>query len=111
MGIAFESLRNDERRQLIQSMRCLRAEESFILGQKTLSGVPVGVGESHEPPLESNRTVAGWSAPPPSDAESERASRVTGTSSRFSDSEAPTGRAFTGGLDLATSVFSSRPKD
>ncbi len=111
MGIAFESLRNDERRQLIQSMRCLRAEESFILGQKTLTGVPVGAEESREPALESNRTVAGWAAPSSSDEESVRASRITGTSSRFSDSEAPTGRAFTGGLDLATSVFSSRPED
>ena len=43
MGIGFEALRNDERRRLTRSMRCLRAQESYILNQRTLTGVPVGV--------------------------------------------------------------------
>lgn len=111
MGIGFESLRNDERRQLTRSMRCLRAEESFILDQRTLTGVPVGAGEPEEPAPRRSRTVVGWAAPPVAPERSARESGIAETPRRFGDSEAPTGRAFTGGLDLAASVFSSRPKD
>lgn len=72
MGIAFDALRNDERRQLRQSMRCLRADASYVLDQRTLVGVPVapaGVDlepvESSlgEPKAESRHTVFGWRAP------------------------------------------------
>ena len=110
MGIAFESLRNDERRQLTRSMRCLRAEESFILDQRTLTGVPVGAEEQEARVPSHGGTVVGWAAPPVPDERTERESGVAETPRRFKDSEAPTGRAFTGGLDLAASVFSSRPK-
>ncbi|MGB5704541.1 MAG: PilZ domain-containing protein, partial [Polyangiales bacterium] len=56
MGIAFDALRNDERRRLTQSIRCLRAQESYILDQRTLTGVPVGVSDVHEPSPDPGRT-------------------------------------------------------
>lgn len=108
MGIGFEALRSDERRRLTHSMRCLRAQESFILDQRTLTGVPVGFGEPDEPaPVRhSGGTVSGWAAPIPAADYRARPSRVTATpAERTTDSRAPKG-AFPGGLDLAASVFS-----
>ena len=105
MGIEFEALRTDERRRLTRSMRCLRAHEAFILDQRTLTGVPVGVGEADEPAPNPGRTVAGWAAPTPCAEYSGRPSRTCATpEQREPDAEQPQG-AFRGGLDLATSVF------
>jgi Tfp pilus assembly protein PilZ len=106
MGIAFEALRTDERRQLTQSMRCLRAEASYILDQRTLVGVPVGPHEpleSFEPLPDPQRTVMGWSAP--AQPLSSRPVRIAPERERPKpDPDSP---AFEGGLDLATSVFGS----
>ena len=113
MGIGFEVLRNDERRRLTQSMRCLRAQESYILDQRTLTGVPVGFSEpGGAPPLDDHgRTVAGWAAPSAAPSSGGRPSRITPTQvERAEKSEAPRG-AFPGGLDLAASVFSAGLSD
>lgn len=110
MGIAFETLRTDERRQLTQSMRCLRADASYMLDQRTLVGVPVGPDaslETLEPVLDPSRTVVGWSAPPsPTLSETPKMPREAESAKR--DPEAAT---FQGGLDLATSVFGSEDSD
>ena len=60
MGIAFETLRNDERRRLTHSMRCLRAQEAYILDQRTLTGVPVAVDDAPDPAPVAGGTLAGW---------------------------------------------------
>jgi Tfp pilus assembly protein PilZ len=104
MGIEFEALRGDERRRLTSSMRCLRAEDSFILGQRTLCGVPVGVSEDSEEPTRPHGTVVGWAAPA---AAVPRPSRITVEPVPAAQAGQPKG-AFRGGLDLATSVF-ARP--
>jgi len=109
MGIAFEALRTDERRQLTQSMRCLRAEASYILDQRTLVGVPVG---PHEPleslqPPDSQRTVVGWSAP----AQPLSSRPVPKAPERERPKPDPDSPAFEGGLDLATSVFAGSGAD
>lgn len=111
MGIAFEALRNDERRRLTHSMRCLRAQEAFILDQRTLTGVPVGVTEAHEPAPDPGRTLAGWSAPSPRPEYSGRPSRITATPADPLRREERASGAFIGGLDLAASVFSSDTSD
>ncbi len=111
MGIAFEALRTDERRRLTQSMRCLRADEAFILGQRTLTGVPVGIGDTHEPVPSPGSTVAGWAAPSPSEWYSGRPSRITATPSQREEDTEPSRSAFPGGLDLAASVFSDCGSD
>ena len=112
MGIAFEALRNDERRRLTQSMRCWRAEESYILDQRTLTGVPVGVSDpAHEPAQELGRTLAGWSAPTSTPAYSGRPSRVTGAPADGDRAAYPSAYAFRGGLDLAASVFTPHGSD
>jgi Tfp pilus assembly protein PilZ len=105
MGIEFEALRTDERRRLTRSMRCLRADEAFILDQRTLTGVPVGVGEAREPAPNPGGTVAGWAAPSPSTEYSGRPSRITATPAEREEDAEPSRSAFPGGLDLATSVF------
>ena len=114
MGIEFEALRGDERRRLTHSMRCLRAEQSFILDQRTLTGVPVGIADAAErTPIRSSRdTLTGW----PSTTNTEprhtaRPSRITKTPAQREDEEAPPKHAFPGGLDLAASVFSSGSSD
>lgn len=108
MGIGFESLRNDERRRLTRSMRCLRAQESFILGQKTLTGVPIGIDGAgvHGAGPVAGGTLAGWSAPSPAPAHAGRPSRITATPAevRHRDEASPL-EGFPGGLDLAASVF------
>ena len=111
MGIEFEALRTDERRRLTRSMRCLRAHEAFILDQRTLTGVPVGVGEAPEPASNTGGTVSGWAAPSPSTGYAGRPSRITAIPvEREEDAERPQS-AFPGGLDLATSVFSDFGSD
>ena len=105
MGIEFEALRTDERRRLTHSMRCLRADEAFILDQRTLTGVPVGVGEPHEPAPNPGRTVAGWAAPSLSAEYSGRPSRITAIPAQHEADAEPSPSAFPGGLDLAASVF------
>jgi Tfp pilus assembly protein PilZ len=112
MGIEFEALRNDERRRLTHSMRCLRAEESFILGQRTLTGIPVGVADAaeHSPVRPSRQTLTGWPAtakPPPQ--HSGRPSRITASPAERNESGPTPTHAFPGGLDLAASVFSREP--
>jgi Tfp pilus assembly protein PilZ len=109
MGIAFDALRNDERRNLTHSMRCLRAEESYILDQRTLTGVPVGVAEAYEPAPDPGRTLAGWSAP--AAASTGRPSRITATPVTRGRSAERSHGAFGGGLDLAASVFSPDTSD
>jgi Tfp pilus assembly protein PilZ len=111
MGIAFEALRTDERRRLTQSMRCLRAEEAFILDQRTLTGVPVGIGEAHEPAPTSGGTVAGWAAPSLSNEYSGRPSRITATPVQREEDDDLSRSAFPGGLDLAASVFADYDSD
>lgn len=114
MGVAFDALRNDERRRLTRSMRCLRAQESYILDQRTLAGVPVGVSDVHEPAPDPGRTLAGWSAPSTASAHTGRPSRITATpSNRGSRDPVADGvdGAFQGGLDLAASVFSPDDSD
>jgi Tfp pilus assembly protein PilZ len=112
MGIAFEALRNDERRRLTHSMRCLRAEESYILDQRTLTGVPVGVGDpANEPAPDPGRTLAGWSAPASTPADSGRPSCVTAAPTNLDRAVPPAASGFGGGLDLAASVFSSQSSD
>ena len=107
MGVGFESLRVDERRRLIQSMRCLRAQESFILDQRTLTGVPVSIAEDAEwcSPGEAAGTVSGWSAPRASGAG--RPSRITTTPRARAADAQPNETGFAGGLDLLASVFAS----
>ncbi|KPK52274.1 MAG: hypothetical protein AMJ63_09840 [Myxococcales bacterium SG8_38_1] len=109
MGIAFESLRNEERRNLTHSMRCLRAQESYILDQRTLTGIPVGVAEAHEPTPDPGRTLAGWSAPAAANAG--RPSRITATPATCNRAAERSDGAFRGGLDLAASVFSADTSD
>lgn len=110
MGIAFETLRTDERRQLTRSMRCLRADASYILDQRTLVGVPVGPEESLkslEPIPDPSRTVVGWSAPAPP-LSSKPVRKPPETEHLKPDPDSP---AFQGGLDLATSVFAGSSSD
>lgn len=110
MGIEFDALRTDERRQLTQSMRCLRADASYILDQRTLVGVPVGPDEPMEPlgPVpDPSRTVVGWSAP----AQPLSSRPVRKAPERERPKPDPDAPAFEGGLDLATSVFSSSSSD
>lgn len=110
MGIAFEALRTDERRQLTRSMRCLRPEASYILDQRTLVGVPVGSEEplgSFGPPPDPQRTVMGWSAP----AEPLSSRPVRKDPERERPKPDPDSPAFQGGLDLATSVFAGSDSD
>jgi Tfp pilus assembly protein PilZ len=111
MGIEFEALRTDERRRLTRSMRCLRAHEAFILDQRTLTGVPVGVGEAREPAPNPGRTVAGWAAPSQPAGYAGRPSRITATPAEREPDAEPTKSAFPGGLDLATSVFADASSD
>ena len=111
MGIEFEALRTDERRRLTHSMRCLRAHEAFILDQRTLTGVPVGVSEADEPAPNPGRTVAGWAAPTPSAEYSGRPSRVAATPAQYEADAGHSQGAFQGGLDLATSVFADFGSD
>jgi len=112
MGIAFETLRNDERRRLTHSMRCLRAEEAYILDQRTLTGVPVGVGDpAHEPIADLGRTLAGWTAPASTPAYSSRPSRVEPGPVDGARAASSSASAFRGGLDLAASVFTPRSSD
>jgi hypothetical protein len=113
MGIGFEALRTDERRRLTQSMRCLRARESYILDQRTLTGVPVGFAEPGELPTpeDRGRTVVGWAAPSAAPSSAGRRSRITATSVEPRQDRAASRRAFPGGLDLAASVFSPEPSD
>ena len=112
MGIAFETLRNDERRRLTHSMRCLRAEESYILDQRTLTGVPVGAGDpAHEPEADLGRTLAGWAGPASGSPYSVRASRVEAAPIERARAASASASAFCGGLDLAASVFTPRGSD
>jgi len=111
MGIEFEALRTDERRRLTYSMRCLRAQESFILDQRTLTGVPVGVGEAHEPAPDPGRTVAGWAAPSQPPEYTGRPSRITATPVEREPDTERSKSAFPGGLDLAASVFADCGSD
>ncbi|MBW1907897.1 MAG: hypothetical protein JRJ24_21985 [Deltaproteobacteria bacterium] len=81
------------------------------MDQRTLTGVPVGVGEAYEPAPTPGGTVAGWAAPTLSVEYSGRPSRVTATpAQREVDAEQSQG-AFAGGLDLATSVFTDCGSD
>jgi|GEM_PF-1381295 len=105
MGVEFEALRTDERRRLTRSMRCLRAHEAFILDQRTLTGVPVGVGEAHLPAPDPGRTISGWAAPSLPAQYAGRPSRITVTPSQREEEPKPPKAGFPGGLDLATSVF------
>ncbi len=110
MGIAFETLRTDERRQLTQSMRCLRADASYILDQRTLVGVPVGPDdpdEAFDPTPDPSKTVLGWSAP----ARSLSSKPVRKSPERQRPKPEPESPAFEGGLDLATSVFKGSDSD
>lgn len=107
MGIEFETLRADERRRLTASMRCLCPEESFILGQRTLCGVPVGVSEAHEAPTTPHGTVVGWTAP----SALSRPSRIAAKPAPPVDAADQPRKAFGGGLDLATSVFAPQGSD
>jgi len=111
MGIEFEALRTDERRRLTRSMRCLRAHEAFILNQRTLTGVPVGIGEANEPAPNPGSTVAGWAAPSPSAEYSGRPSRITVKPSQREEDAEHSQSAFPGGLDLAASVFADCGSD
>ena len=93
MGIEFEALRTDERRRLTQSMRCLERTRRSSLDQRTLTGVPVGVGEAYEPAPQPGGTVSGWAAPSPSTEYSGRPSRITATPvEREEDAERPKAR-------------------
>jgi hypothetical protein len=111
MGIEFEALRIDERRRLTRSMRCLRAHEAFILDQRTLTGVPVGVGEANEAAPNPGSTIAGWAAPAPSAEYSGRASRITATPHQREGDTEQSQSAFPGGLELAASVFADYGSD
>lgn len=111
MGVQFEALRTDERRRLTQSMRCLRAEEAFILDQRTLTGVPVGVGDAWEPVSDPGRTIAGWAAPSQPARYAGRPSRIAASPAKSEADSAASKSAFAGGLDLAASVFSSSRAD
>lgn len=110
MGIAFEALRTEERRQLRQSMRCLRAEASYLLDQRTLVGVPVGQSPSpttqgqaiHDP----RHTVFGWGAPDDEPTDSAPSPPKPRRAIPAPPSNAiPDSQAFRGGLELAASVF------
>ena len=120
MGVAFDSLRPDERRQLTQSMRSMRAASSYLLDQRTLVGVPVHPGEvsqAQASPSESAATVVGWpmSAQPFLNRRPRKATHPeryvpplpAPTASGLDENDA----AFEGGLDLATSVFAGPPDD
>ena len=108
MGIAFEALRADERRRLTRSMRGFRSQEAYILDQRTLIGVPVGVDEGYQAQPLTGQTVVGWAAPaPPAEYEGP----PTRTMKKVPEEKVPQERsqsAFPGGLDLAASVFSDR---
>lgn len=108
MGVAFEALRADERRRLSRSIRCLRAQESFILDQRTLTGVPVGAHDADEPARVRGATLAGWAAP--TKTARPRTSRTSAMSTDREERAWP-GGAFSGGLDLAASVFSPGAAD
>ncbi len=105
MGIEFEAMRADERRRLTRSLRGLRAQDSFILDQRTLTGVPVAVGDDRRAEPVPGGTVTGWSAPQKGDEPEARPSRITARPPALDADEEPPSGAFGGGLDLATSVF------
>ena len=105
MGIAFEAMRTDERRRLTQSLRGFRAQESFILDQQTLTGVPIAVSEEAGPAPAPSGTVVGWSAPATPDEPESRPSHVKMRRAARDVPDEHPHRAFGGGLDLATSVF------
>jgi len=111
MGIEFEALRTDERRRLTRSMRCLRAHEAFILDQRTLTGVPVGLAEAQAPATNPGRTVAGWAAPSVPKEYAGRPSRITATPAEREAEVDNRNSAFPGGIDLATSVFADHESD
>jgi len=105
MGIEFEALRADERRRLTRGMRGLRAQEAYILDQRTLTGVPVGIGEERQPAPNPGRTVVGWAAPSrAADYEGPSTRTVKKRKVREPDAERSKS-AFPGGLDLVASVF------
>lgn len=112
MGIGFDALRNDERRQLTHSMRCLRAEASYLLDQRTLVGVPVGPSDpeaTFAPSANVDATVVGWSVPSPEAPLSRRVRKDAATEERARDepgvADADRATAFGGGLELAASLF------
>ena len=111
MGIEFEAMRAEDRRRLNRSMRGLRAQESFILDQRTLTGVPVGVGDLFHPSQLSGGTVTGWSIPPVMDRAGWRSAAPRANASEPHSTTATPNRAFGGGLDLATSAFTSCESD
>jgi len=111
MGVEFEALRADERRRLMRSMRCLRAQDAFLLDQRTLTGVPVGVAEAHRPAPDPGRTISGWAVPSVPAEYRGRPSRITTSPSRREEPRKPSKSAFPGGLDLATSVFADHDSD
>ena len=105
MGIEFEAMRTDERRRLTQSLRGFRAQDSFILDQQTLTGVPVAIGDEVGPAPVPSGTVVGWSAPATPDEPESRPSRSTMQPAARHPTDEEPHRAFGGGLDLAASVF------
>lgn len=106
MGIAFEALRADERRRLTRSIRSCRPQESFILDQRTLTGVPVAVWEAiDEPAVAPQRTASGWAAPGPT---THGAWSAPSNRSRPEHGIERPRTTFGGGLDLAASVFARR---
>lgn len=107
MGIQFEGMRADERRKLTRSLRHLRPQESPVLTQRTLLGVPVGEGDRSDRRAAPDGTVVGWHAPhearDPAGKQDRRAPR-----SRHRSSEEPAierDAAFLGGLALISSIF------
>ena len=110
MGIEFQALRGEERRRLTRSMRCLRPEESYVLGQRTLTGIPVGVGEHHAAESAPGGTISGWAAPQPDPLHPARGVRPLFLGVNPSKKGSDPG-AFGGGLDLAASVFAKDDRD
>jgi hypothetical protein len=105
MGIGFEALRGDERRQLTHSMRCLRAEASYLLDRRTLVGIPVrpiDAPDRSKPSADPRRTVVGWSVPPLQPVSSRRVPEALPPEQ---GEPKPEVSGFPGGLDLATSLF------
>ena len=103
MGISFEALRADERRRLTRSLLRLRPRESYHLGQRTLTGVPVGHTRDRDRRTARSRTMIGWAAP--TFATEPKQERRSHTSPSEAQQEPASHNAFGGGVALIASVL------
>lgn len=106
MGIAFQTLRPDDRRRLSQALREAKPLQSGQVVARTLAGVPVGAIPVRERRVPQTRTLCGV-APAPI-TRSERQHRRTPQRSMTEPTRQE--RGFGGGLGLAAWLFGPRTR-